>query len=115
MNNSKRIHTISILWAVAFFSLFSIIGIDVTSAQDRFEQNINRQGRDYSSFDQRTATPFECRNACANDSRCKAWTYVKPGIQGPKARCWLKDAVPQARSSNCCTSGVKRPVIIDRQ
>ena len=52
--------------------------------------------------------PNECRKACLADLRCKAYTYVKPGIQGPQARCWLKNAVPQESASACCESGVKK-------
>jgi hypothetical protein len=32
---------------------------------------------------------------------------VRPGVQGPHARCALKNAVPPARPADCCLSGVK--------
>ena len=51
---------------------------------------------------------FARRHANSED-QCKSWTYVKPGIQGPNARCWLKSATPGAKANNCCISGV-RPV-----
>jgi hypothetical protein len=38
---------------------------------------------------------------------CRAWTFVKPGVQGPQARCWLKHQAPEARPHPCCISGVK--------
>ena len=73
------------------------------------EWNTDRPGGDYRSFDLAQADPQLCRRACSRESRCRAWTYVKPGtIQGPRPRCWLKDRVPVARSHNCCVSGVVR-------
>ena len=38
---------------------------------------------------------------------CVAFTYVNPGVQGPRARCWLKGAVPAPVPDACCVSGVK--------
>lgn len=63
-------------------------------------------GSNYRSFGMsKSAIPSQCRNACLNDPRCKAWTFVKIGIQGPNPRCWLKDSVPQAEQNVCCVSG----------
>jgi hypothetical protein len=70
------------------------------------EPNTDRPGNDFANFDLRNANAFECQAACRNDQRCLAWTYVRPGVQGASPRCWLKDAVPAARASDCCTSGV---------
>jgi PAN domain len=36
----------------------------------------------------------DCENACKADTKCAAWTYVKPGYEGPQATCYLKSAVP---------------------
>lgn len=47
-----------------------------------------------------------CQSICRGFGQCRAWTYVLPGIQGPEARCWLKDAVPAGVSDDCCVSGV---------
>jgi hypothetical protein len=71
------------------------------------EPNTNRGGGDYTSMDQSTSDPGECEAACNADSRCQAWTSVRPGVQGPAARCWLKAGVPPPTSDPCCTSGVK--------
>lgn len=68
----------------------------------------DRMGSDYSNFDLRAADPGICQQACSNDSRCRAWTYVHPNItQGPNPRCWLKHSVPKPKKSSCCVSGVK--------
>ena len=71
------------------------------------QYNTNRPGGDYHNFDLAGANPNLCRSACQGDSNCVAWTYVNPGIQGPAARCWLKNSVPPAVNDACCVSGVK--------
>ncbi len=48
-----------------------------------------------------------CRVHCAFNSQCKAWTFVKAGVQGNKAVCWLKKTKPARRKSDFCVSGVR--------
>ncbi len=73
------------------------------------EWNIDRRGADFRNFNLAKANPNLCRNACARDGRCKAWTYVKPNtVQGPKPRCWLKNRIPAKTPSSCCISGIKK-------
>jgi hypothetical protein len=71
------------------------------------EQGIDRPGYDYQNFDLPQSHPHMCKEACERDARCAAFTYVNPGVQGPSARCWLKNSVPQAVQNGCCVSGVK--------
>jgi hypothetical protein len=86
----------------------------VLSPEPRFdlfnelEEDTDRAGHDYRDFDLPHPEPPLCLIDCQNDPRCKAFTYVKPGLQGPKARCWLKDAVPNAKPSPGCITGVKK-------
>lgn len=63
----------------------------------------NLPGSDYANFS--AASASVCRNSCGGDPRCRAWTWVKPGIQGPHGRCWLKHRVPTLVKDNCCDSG----------
>ena len=72
------------------------------------EPDTNRAGLDYDNFDLDSPDPDICKDTCAGDPRCKAWTYVKPGYQGAKARCWLKEGRPATRRDNCCISGQKQ-------
>jgi hypothetical protein len=72
-----------------------------------FEVNINRPGDDYADFGGTANSALLCFGACALQPQCKAWTFVKPGFQGPLARCWLKNAVPPPVPDFCCSSGVK--------
>jgi hypothetical protein len=60
-------------------------------------------GSDYANF--AASSAFVCRNTCGGDSRCQAWTWVKPGLQGPTGRCWLKHRVPALVRNDCCNSG----------
>lgn len=71
------------------------------------EGSTDRPGSDYRSFDLQSGQFWtECRTACRNEGQCQAWTYVKPGLQGPQARCWLKNTIPAAFGNECCVSGV---------
>jgi hypothetical protein len=82
---------------------------DPAFAQSRFftfEQNIDRPGRDFSNSPSRGAA--DCSFACQAENRCRAWTFVRPGIQGPSGRCWLKTAAPAAVRNSCCTSGIRK-------
>ena len=70
------------------------------------QDNVDLPGMDYQHFDLPIAEPRLCLDACLGDPRCKAYTYVRPGSQGPNARCWLKDGVPQSKPNPACISGV---------
>lgn len=73
------------------------------------EPNINFFGGDYANFELGQPNPELCRQACAADGRCRAYSYIAPNNnQGPKAHCWLKSSVPQRVSNRCCVSGVKQ-------
>lgn len=66
----------------------------------------DRPGNDYDSFDLPWwATAAECEAHCWSDPKCVAFTYVRPHVQGPNPRCWLKDQIPAPTPSSCCDSG----------
>lgn len=71
------------------------------------ELGVDRPGMDFANFNLSAANPNLCRAACYNNWRCRAWTYVRPGVQGPFARCWLKHGIPLPARSFCCSSGIK--------
>jgi DNA-binding winged helix-turn-helix (wHTH) protein len=75
------------------------------SASGYFKQNTDRPGSDYSNTAMGSASG--CSLACSQQNQCRAWTFVKPGVQTASGRCWLKNSVPQVYSNNCCTSGIK--------
>ena len=72
-----------------------------------FEPAIDRPGGDFRNFDLVVPNPKLCKATCDGDGSCQAWTFVRPGVQGPRARCWLKFFVPPAVTNNCCMSGVR--------
>jgi len=77
----------------------------------RAEANINRPGLDYKNFE--TNNWNTCQAACAGEGLCSSWTYVRPGVQGPSGRCWLKRAVARPVPDGNCISGVKfRPAAV---
>jgi len=49
-----------------------------------------------------------CLKLCNRERDCRAWTFVKAGVQGPSAVCFLKAPIPRAVANPCCTSGVIR-------
>jgi hypothetical protein len=71
------------------------------------ELNTDRPGSDIETIDLDKAQPQLCIDACSTHSDCVAWTYVKPGILGPRAGCRLKDKIPEPIRSSCCISGTK--------
>lgn len=76
-----------------------------SQACSAMEPGTNRPGLDYRSFDLPNADPAACQATCAAEGKCVAWTYVAPGLQGPQARCWLKDRVPSPVPGNGTVSG----------
>jgi hypothetical protein len=71
------------------------------------EYDTDRRFGDYKHFDLTQASHEVCRDHCAADPNCKAYTYTKPWQQNP-AHCWLKNTVPNGESGlSCCISGVK--------
>ena len=73
-----------------------------------FEPATNRPGGDYRNFELRTPSVTACRFDCVGDKACVSYTYVKPGVQGPLAHCWLKSSAPAPQADACCESGVIR-------
>lgn len=71
-------------------------------------ENRNIPGGDYRNFELKPGEPCEkCMEECLKDPNCKAYTYVKPGVQGPDARCWLKSSVSNMVTDQNCISGIK--------
>ena len=66
----------------------------------------NLPGHDYADFNAPSA--FVCRTSCGGEARCQAYTWVKPGIQGPSGHCWLKDTLPNIVKDACCDSTPRR-------
>jgi hypothetical protein len=48
-----------------------------------------------------------CESTCDGTPNCVGWTWVKPGLQGPQAVCWIKKQIVATMRSNCCISGYR--------
>lgn len=80
----------------------------VSGARTGMEMDVDRPGMDYRSFDLTSPSPELCEQACAREAECESYTYVKPGVIGPSARCRLKSGVPEPVSASSAISGVKQ-------
>jgi hypothetical protein len=73
------------------------------------EYSIDRNGGDYRNVELPSdPTGLACKSACEAESRCRAWTYLRPGYGSSAAHCYLKDKVKPPRRRPCCISGVVR-------
>ena len=70
------------------------------------EVNTDRPGRDYRR-DTNISSPEACAAICAGEERCRAFTWVQAGVQGPGPNCWLKAAVPVPVTAHFAVSGIK--------
>ncbi len=71
------------------------------------EYGVDRPGADLRNMP--TTSASACRSACVADTKCAAFSYVPPGVQGSGAVCWLKARVPGRRHvSNGIASGIVR-------
>jgi hypothetical protein len=70
------------------------------------EVNTDRPGQDYRT-NADVPSPEACAAICAGEERCRAFTWVKPGVQGPGPYCWLKAAVPVPAAAQFAVSGIK--------
>ena len=109
MNDSILIRILAALCALLFMLL---VPIDSKAQYEvsTLEHSNDRPGLDYNSFELDTGYGH-CEFRCKNEKRCRAWTYVRPGIQGARGRCWLKEGLPGSVSNDCCTSGVVRRTV----
>lgn len=80
-----------------------ISGVKLMSAP---EFNVDRPGSDIKPGFPVT-TSSDCETQCLREPTCRAYTFVKPGIQGETAKCWLKSGKPKKVGNNCCVSGYR--------
>ena len=73
----------------------------------------DRPGADYASAAVPTGDPAVCASRCEHDSRCRAWSFSYPPVQGGQAMCGLKREVVPRVASNCCVSGVRGAGVIE--
>jgi hypothetical protein len=82
-----------------------------TAQQQSLEANTDRPGSDYVHFPMPARGPHDlwgpdanCQLTCQRDSNCRAFTFAGSSAAG--GTCWMKNVIPGAVGSGCCTSGV---------
>ena len=95
--------------------LFLLLHSAITVSQAAsLEPDTDRLGMDYRRIALPAAEPLLCQSECVADTRCKSFTYVKPGLHAAGAICYLKNGAPSPTANRCCVSGV-RPGITPAQ
>ena len=70
------------------------------------QPGVNLPGADYRTLDT-VASPDACESECAADTRCQAFTFVRPVTRDQPGRCSLKSSVPAAQPDRRFVSGTK--------
>ena len=94
-------------WVTCVLFAMSLAANAVAGVAVSLEPGNDRMGADYKGFALGQRDADVCRKACLDDGACQAFTYVKPGVKGPEAMCFLKSGAPRMSDNACCTSGVK--------
>ncbi len=87
-------------WAIAAICLT----IASPASAQLYDRGTMRDGALIS--EQASPSATACRASCALDNSCAAWTWERPGEQGPEAMCRLQAEAVTAKPDNCCISGV---------
>ncbi len=98
------------IWPSALFATLAMTAALPAMAGNLADTDL--PGGDYRNFSLISPVPSFCENVCAQDSRCKAWTFSWPGKRGKRAKCFLKDKVVRKTHDTCCISGVKGGVAL---
>ena len=109
VSTSARCHLKSAIPHPTFTNAFGLAS-GVVREDEGMENNVDRIGADYHWFDMQDEDPNDCRDACVDDDRCRAFTYAPPGFVSTRARCHLKTRVPGATFAYGVVSGVVEPV-----
>jgi len=98
----KILHT-AVFAALILFSAHYAEGVVL-------EYGYDRPGGSYVANYPNTGSAQQCAQMCSNNPACVAFTWVKPGVQGPTGVCWLKGSLSGKAPNKDCVSGVVRQV-----
>jgi len=76
------------------------------SPECAIESDLDYPGEDYKQM-RDVVSADVCRSHCANDYRCKSWTFGKKPGQSSTNVCYLKNGHPDRSENDCCDSGLK--------
>lgn len=92
------------VWIAAFAAWAGAAGAQELTV----ENNIDYYGGDYTSFEPAKPDAGICRDACAKDAKCIAYTFLRPADKKAKGRCFLKSTMGKRTPNKCCISGVRK-------
>lgn len=107
LNQNKIFYVRGALAALAVLLMGAFTNSAPALAEMVVEQNRIYIGNDYKVFTLKPGERRKCRQACAKDRRCQAWTFVKPG-GGSAGECRLKRDIKLSFKNSCCVSGKKQ-------
>ena len=106
MTSSAR--TRHLLSLIAFMTMSSLCNASFAGSKiTRDPPGTDRPGHDFAHHTLNVPDAELCVNECLSNQQCSAYTYVRPGVQGVQAVCWLKTSASPAVRNSCCTSGRK--------
>lgn len=93
----------------ALLLLLALFAGAAGAADYTVEDGFDRPGPAYETFEQTSdfQDPVLCRDRCESQPQCRSFTFVKPGVEGPKALCRMRDTEPAPVESACCISSVR--------
>jgi hypothetical protein len=92
---------LSLLWSLICYA-------DEPVKMSEPEYGFDRQMGDYFDFEPDLPDPTLCEDRCEKESRCRAWSYVKPhSVKGAGPRCFLKYLVAEKQKVVHAVSGIK--------
>jgi hypothetical protein len=71
-------------------------------------EGVNLPGNDYRSMPTENDGGTQCGITCLGEAPCRAYTWVRPGLQGQQAMCWLKTSAPPAIRDSATASAIIR-------
>jgi len=77
----------------------------ISQREMKAEDHTNRPGMDINNLEMNSWK--QCESTCLAEGQCASWSYVRPGVQGPRGHCWLKRGVPNPIGDANVVSGVK--------
>lgn len=98
------------LGLIGLFAGLALTGLSPARAdvETMMGVGVDLPGGDISNYALQSPDPGFCRLACDQNPQCQGWTFVKPGVQGPNAVCWIKGQVGAGVQNQNAISGTKQ-------
>ena len=79
--------------------------VPVAALPPVIRRGVNFPGMDISGQDTANDGGTACARICVANTQCRAFSWVRPGVQGPSAKCWIKNGVPAGNADPNVNSG----------